>query len=174
MELGRLVLQGPHIEEAGIRDNRKDSQTNQRHQPSLHKRNDESTKESAANLQHDGYFLPYCSLESLRVGSEGAAELRLIDAVKPPNLLLEEGGEVGLAADGGLALSADEPAGDHQPPREQRADAQVDELLQSLPSHLHDHVRRLPKNIREVAPEKDEEGSGSSQTKRSESTQEHE
>lgn len=70
-------------------------------------------------MQHDGYLLPNCALESLSVRGEVTAELGLVDAIEPAYLLSEKGGEVSLAAEGGLALSGDEPAGDHEPPSEE-------------------------------------------------------
>lgn len=64
----------------------------------------------------------------------------MVYAIEPSDLLPEESGEVGFAADCGLTLSADEPAGDHKPPRKQRPNSQINKLLQSLPRHLYDRV----------------------------------
>jgi hypothetical protein len=103
-------------------------------------------------MDHHCHFLPDCSLESLCVGCEIAAELRLVDAVEPSDFLPEQSGKVCLPAERCLAFSGDEPAGDHQPPREEGADTEVYELFQHLEGGIYDLVAGLVEDVGEVTP----------------------
>lgn len=153
LKLWRLALQGSHIEKAGIGYDGKSSKADQRHEPSGHEGNDKPADESAEDVYHNCHLLPYCSLEGLRIWCEIAAELRLVYAVEPSYFLFEQCPKIGLPADCCLAFSGDEPAGDHQPPREEGAYAEVYKFFQDLECRIYDLVVGLVEDVCEVAPE---------------------